>query len=78
MACAVQAGVEQQVLGQTPQPSAGAVLPTVAFALEQSRALELREHPVHGRLGQAGLVGQALQGEELVAGGDDLEQREQP
>jgi hypothetical protein len=78
VARAVQAVVEQQVLGQPPQPRADAVVAPVAFALQQARTFELLEHAVQRGLGQAGFFDQALQRIAQVFRGHDFEQREQP
>ena len=64
--------VEQQVFGQAAQAQAGAVQAPVAAAAEQMRGLQLLQHAVQRGLGQSGLVGQALQGEILVFGGNHL------
>ncbi len=77
VARAMRGAVEQQVLRQPAQPQAGAVLPPVAVALDQSGRLELLQHAVQRGLGQAGFFHQRLQVEGLVLLRDDLEQAEQ-
>jgi hypothetical protein len=78
VACAVPGVVQQQVLGQSAQPHAGAVVAAVALALQQAARLELLQHPVQRGLRQPGLLDEALQRDQLVSLGDYLEQREQP
>ena len=78
MARAVQRVVEQQVLGQAAQAHAGAVVAAIAFAPQQAGAFELLQHAVQRGLGQAGVVHQRLQREQLVLRGDALQQRHQP
>jgi hypothetical protein len=49
---AMRGVVEQHVLRQPHQPLARAVVAAVAISLQDSGALQLRKHAVHGRLGQ--------------------------
>ena len=69
--------VQEQVLGQAPSPRAGAVLATVAFALQPSGDFELLQHAVQRGPGWAGLFDQRLPRVALVLHGDHLQQREQ-
>ena len=74
---AMRGVVEQHVLRQPHQPLARAVVATVAISLQDSGALQLRKHAVHGRLGQPRLFHHGLQGEGLALLRHGFQQREQ-
>jgi hypothetical protein len=74
---AMRGVVEQHVLRQPHQPLARAVVAAVAISLQDSGALQLRKHAVHGRLGQPCLFHHGLQGEGLALLRHGLQQREQ-
>ena len=61
VAGAVQAAVEQKLLGQAAQARASTVLAAVSFALQQARRFELRQHAVQAGFGQACGQHQVLQ-----------------
>ena len=69
--------LSSRILGEASQTDPGAVMPAVVLPGEESGALELLEHAVQGRLGDARLFDEPLQGEQLVLGRDHLEQCEQ-